>query len=162
VPVKTYIVYDQEPVRVLLDAPAILIGMAIPFFLMVILYPTHLLDKSVWFIIFLLFWLASVIICATISSKYITSNKIAIDLNDESLQVSYFRKKAQKFNKRIFLKDIIKIDNISSHFGGDEHFRIHYSNDRIFTITKKLLYFLIHDDLESFKKDLNDRIKNKN
>ena len=157
---KTYIVYDQEPVRKLLDIPAILLGFAIPM-LLLFLIPHHLLKSKITDILFPLFGLVSVMACVTISSKYITSNKIRIELNDQFIEVIFFRKKAQKFNRKIYLKDIVKTDDVSNRFMDEGHFRIHYLDNKIFAISKSTR-FIIRDDFETFRKDLSELLKLKN
>jgi hypothetical protein len=154
----TYVIYDQEPVKIFLDLPAIFIGLIPPVLILNILLHFDIMNQVIGLSISFLM-LISILTATSLCSKYLTSNKIKIETKDGSLTISY-PNKPLKEKKVIYFKDIIKTENTDQLIGRFITFKIYTKDGRIIAFTKFALYNLIvRDDLSRFKNDLNDRLK---
>jgi hypothetical protein len=155
---KNYIIYDQEPVKILLDLPAFICGFILPLFLVWII-PKDAMKSPLVIIAWVICYVGFILTLTSLWSKYVTSNKLNIELNSEYLEISCRQKRVVKDKTRIYLSEIEKIEVVSAQMGRFRHFKIYYSNGRILAISKFTLYYLIRDDLEKFMTDLKREIK---
>jgi archaellum biogenesis protein FlaJ (TadC family) len=146
-----YIIYDQEPVKTLIDVPLLF---AFVFFTMFgLILPLLKGQNKVFIVIFIIIICCIGIYLISLWSKFVTSNKLSIEITKDCLEISSQRKSGKI---KICLNEIIKTEILSN--GRFDHYKIYYSQDRIFTISKFSLYW-VFDDFEKFQKELEREIK---
>jgi hypothetical protein len=154
---KNYIIYDQEPAKRLLDVPITFLILLPLFYLIIKVLHT---SSTILIIFIAILFVVALHIVSSLWAKYISANKLNIELSSEYLEISFF-KKHQNNRLTIYLNEIIKTEDIYNNMRIADHFKIYYGDNKIFAISKSTHFFLLKDNFEEFKRDLKEGLKNK-